>query len=290
MKPDLTGKVIVVTGANSGIGFVACKEFAQRGATLALVCRDRQKGLHAQELLQKLAVNEKPKLFLADLSSLAETQRVAAQLLEQYDAIDVLLNNAGGANEHHQLSPEGFEITFVSNHLSGFLLTLLLLPRIAKAAQTARARIVFSSSLGHKNSPLDFDDLNLLKNYGTLKAYGRSKLMNLLTAMALHDRYGQENIAVSSFHPGAVRTAIWRKGGWLSRLIGIIIYPFMRSENKGAETLIWLAAANDELALSPNGRYFMDKKPAQVADFATAEAAQRLYEVSSQLVEPWSTS
>jgi NAD(P)-dependent dehydrogenase (short-subunit alcohol dehydrogenase family) len=284
---DLAGKVIVVTGANSGIGFVASRNFAARGAELGIVCRNQEKGRRALELLKQESGNPKIQLFLADLSSLEETRKLASAIAAQYPAIHVLVNNAGGANPKRELTSEGFELTFVSNHLSNFLLTTALMPCLVRAASASRVRVVFTSSLGHKNSPLDFTDFNLAKGYSTLKAYGRSKLMNLLTAGALERRFGDSNMAFSSFHPGAVRTAIWSKGGALSRVLGFVMYPFMRSESKGAETLIWLATASDDAAENPQGRYFFDKKPAKIAAFATVEAGERLYQESNKLIAPW---
>ncbi len=286
-EQDLAGKVIVVTGANSGIGLVACKNFAARGAELAIVCRSAEKGRKTLELLKQGSGNTAIQLFLADLSSLSETKKLASALGAQYPAIHVLVNNAGGANAKRQLTSEGFELTLVSNHLSNFLLTTALMPCLVRAASDCRVRVVFTSSLGHKNSPIDFADFNLSKGYSTLKAYGRSKLMNLLTASALERRFGDSNMVFSSFHPGAVRTAIWSKGGALSRVLGILLYPFMRSESKGAETLIWLATSSDEAAVHAQGRYFVDKQPAEIASFATIEAGERLYLESTKLVTPW---
>lgn len=286
-KLDFAGKVVVVTGANSGLGFVACRYFAARGATLAIVCRNAEKGRIALDTLKQESGNHSIQLFLADLSSLAETKVLAESLAAEYPAIDILLNNAGGVNSRHQLTHEGFELTFVSNHLSNFLLTHALMPCLERAASKSRVRVVFTSSLGHTNSPLDFSDLNLMKGYTALKAYGRSKLMNLLTAQALHRRYGSNNIAFSSFHPGVVRTGIWAKGGTLARVVGFLMSPFMRDEDKGAETLIWLAASNDSAASSPEGGYFVDMRPAKIASFATEEAGERLYQESMQLISPW---
>ncbi|MFT4863692.1 MAG: NAD(P)-dependent dehydrogenase (short-subunit alcohol dehydrogenase family) [Pseudohongiellaceae bacterium] len=287
IEQDLAGKVVVVTGANSGIGLVASKNFAARGASLAIVCRSEERGHWALDLLKRESGNIAIELFLADLSSLAATKALAGELKARHSAIHILVNNAGGANAGHQLTTEGFELTFVSNHLSNFLLTETLLPCIERAASESLARIVFTSSLGHKNSPLDFADLNLEHGYSTLKAYGRSKLMNLLTAQTLHRRLGASNVAVSSFHPGAVRTAIWSKGGAVPRILGFVMYPFMRSEEKGAETLIWLATSQDEEALSPGGNYFFDKAPAKTAPFANEEAGERLYQESLKLIQPW---
>ncbi len=199
----------------------------------------------------------------------------------------MLCVNAGGANSKRQVTDEGFELTFAANHLGGFLLTQLLLPSLLNAAQSDQARIVFTSSLGHKSSPLDFDDLNMSKGYSGLKAYGRSKLMNLLTARELDRRFRDLQIVASSFHPGAVRTPIWSKGGTSGRLLGALLYPFMISTEKGADTMIWLASSADEQARHAEGHYFFKRRKASVAPFASDEAAARLWQVSMELVRPY---
>lgn len=288
LNEDLSEKVIVVTGANSGIGFEACLSFAKRGATLALVCRDRARGTAALEKIKEVSGNPSLALFVADFASLASVSDVAQEILKAYPSIDVLCNNAGAANSKRVITSEGFETTFVANHLSGLLLTMKLMPALLLgAASGPGVRIVFTSSLGHKNSPLDFEDLNLSEGYGTLKAYGRSKLMNLLTARSLDQRYRNDGVIVSSFHPGAVRTAIWSKGGLLARALGIVMYPFMWSVEKGADTLIWLASSNDEDALKAGGRYFFDRSTPSVAEFATDEAAEKLMATSQEILAPW---
>ena len=284
---DLEDKVFVVTGANSGIGFEAAKNFAARGAEVVLVCRDETKALQAIKEIEQATGSQKLVMELADFSSLASVRELGARLQNSYESIDVLCNNAGGANAGRKLTEEGFELTFVTNHLSGLLLTKMLLPQLLKRAQAAEARVIFTSSLGHKNSPIDFDNLNLDKDYSTMKAYGRSKLMNLLTARELHKRYGEQNLISASFHPGAVRTAIWSKGGIIARLLGLIMYPMMWSVEKGADTFIWLASSNDEKVLNAHGDYFFDRRKVRVADFATDEAAEKLWQVSEEIVAPF---
>lgn len=286
-KQDLSGKIYVVTGANSGIGLVAAEDFACRGAHVALVCRSEERGRHALETIRQHSGNPDVRLFIADFSSLDSVAAAARELLAAYPVINVLCNNAGGANGQRQVTEEGFERTFVTNHLSGFLLTRQLMPGLLAAAEQGEARVVFTSSLGHKNSPLDFDDLNLEKGYSTLKAYGRSKLMNLLTAREVQRRYGEHGIIASSFHPGAVRTAIWGKGGALASFLGLVMYPFMRSVEAGADTLIWLASSADPDARQANGQYFFDRRTPGIADFATDDAAERLWRQSEELVAPF---
>ncbi|MDD9889875.1 MAG: SDR family oxidoreductase [Gammaproteobacteria bacterium] len=284
---DLANKVYVVTGANSGIGFAAAENFASRGAALAIVCRSAERGTAALNAIRGKTNNTNINLFVADFTSLGSVVRVAQEINHSYDEIHVLCNNAGGANAGRTVTKDGFEKTFEANHLAGFLLTNLLMPKLLLAAAHDSARVVFTSSLGHKNSPLDFDDLNLEKDYSTLRAYGRSKLMNLLNAREIHKRYGDQGVIASSFHPGAVRTSIWKKGGILAAMLGIVMWPFMWSIKRGSDTFIWLASSNDEAALNANGNYFFDRRQVSIAPFATDEAAERLWRISEELVQPF---
>lgn len=284
---DLSDKVYIVTGANSGIGFFAASNFASRNASLGLVCRDRQKGERAVNEIIEMSGNTRVKLYQADFSSMNSVSKLADELLADYPRIDVLCNNAGGANARRIETAEQFETTFAINHLAGFLLTKKLLPAIIAGADSGIARIVFTSSLGHRNSPLDFDDLNLKNDYKTLKAYGRSKLMNLLTAREIQRRYGNENLVASSFHPGAVRTPIWGKGGSLARILGFVMYPFMVNIEKGSDTFIWLASSDDEASVNAGGNYFYGRRLENIAEFATDEAAEKLWELSGELIKPY---
>lgn len=286
-KKDLAGKVYIVTGANSGIGFYAAQNFASRGAQLAMVCRSKERGEHALNKLRVGTENSAVRLYLADFNSMQSVSKLADELLADYPKIDVLCNNAGGASGKRTETEDGFETTFAVNHLAGFLLTKKLLPAIIKGAESSLARIVFTSSYGHHNSPLDFDDLNLKEDYKTLKAYGRSKLMNLLTAREIQRQYGNKNLVVSSFHPGTVRTAIWGKGGNLARILGFLMYPFMLSIERGSDTLIWLASARDEASIDAGGGYFYQRKRARTAEFASDEAAEKLWQMSNDLIKPY---
>ena len=283
----LSGKNYVVTGANSGIGLFSARRFAQLGANVALVCRNEQRGSEAVTEIIATTGNANISLYLADFSSLASVSEMADNLLRDIPKIDVLCNNAGGANSSRTVTEEGFETTFVSNHLSSFLLTKKLLPAILNAAGEDLARIVFTSSYGHFNSALDFNDLGLKEGYGTLKAYGRSKLMNLLTARELQNRLAGKSVVASSFHPGAVRTPIWKKGGLLARLLGLILYPFMKSVAQGSATFIWLASSEDRASKGADGHYFYEGKRADTAKFATDEDAKRLWQISEELIAPY---
>ncbi len=159
------------------------------------------------------------------------------------------------------------------------------MPALERASTSGLARVVFTSSYGHENSPLDFDDLGLNNGYKTLTAYGRSKLMNLLTARELQRRVNH-NIVTSSFHPGAVRTPIWRKG-LLSGAIGVVIYPFMVSVEKGADTFIWLASSEDSASVNVMAIIFYQRRKVRIAAHATDADAERLWDVSEELVRPF---
>ncbi|MEC8995938.1 MAG: SDR family NAD(P)-dependent oxidoreductase [Pseudomonadota bacterium] len=143
---DLVGKVYVVTGANSGIGFAAASNFASRGAEVVMICRSPDLGLEALDKIRRNSNNNDQELFTADFSSLTSVSRVAKEILDKYPRIDVLCNNAGGANGSRRMTVEGFETTFAVNHLAGFLLTNKLLPALERAAEIDMARVVFNSS------------------------------------------------------------------------------------------------------------------------------------------------
>jgi NAD(P)-dependent dehydrogenase (short-subunit alcohol dehydrogenase family) len=282
---DLKSKTIVVTGANSGIGYEAALNFAQRGATVAIVCRDSVRGNTALQQIKQGSGNDKVQLFIADFSRLKTIPTLARQLLESYPSVDVLCNNAGSVHNNYEITDEGFEWTFVVNHLSNFVLTQWLLPRLLQSGSDDPVRIVFTSSVGHRNSAIDFDDLNLTGNYSILTAYGRSKLMNILTARELQQRHS--NIVVSSFHPGVVSTGIWKHGGFLVNILSYIARPFVLNAKQGAETLVWLATSNDQASRNANGDYFYQCRKSKTADFATDEAAAKLWQVSLNLAKPY---
>jgi NAD(P)-dependent dehydrogenase (short-subunit alcohol dehydrogenase family) len=284
---DLQNKVFIVTGANSGIGYVAAMDFARRGAEVVLVCRSQERGEKARQAISNDTGNQKVSLYIADFSDLGSVSRLADALLRNFPKVHVLCNNAGAANDTRVVTADGFELTFAANHLAGFLLTQKLLPALLLAGKDGQARVVFTSSLGHFNSALDFADFNLESNYGTLRSYGRSKLMNLLTARELHRRYHERGLVCSSFHPGAVRTPIWSKGGRLASMLGIAMYPFMITMQKGADTLIWLAGSDDAAARNADGKYFYQRQRAKTAAFATDDAAIRLWDASVKLTQPF---
>src|SRR5579883_917875 len=195
-------KVVAMTGATSGIGEVAAERLAEAGATILFVARDRAR---AEATLQRLrAKGAAPhRFYLADLSRLAEMKRVGAEIAADAPRLDVLVNNAGALFSARRVTPDGLEMTFALNHMSYFVLTAAL---IEKLKASAPARIVSTASAAHQGAQLDFDDLQNEKRYSGLRAYGRSKLCNILFTRELARRLQGTGVTANCLHPGFVAT------------------------------------------------------------------------------------
>ena len=174
---DMTGKVCLVTGASSGIGFETAKALADKGATVVTVSRSSGSGEQKTEAIRRQTNNRQVYFMPADLSSQAEIRRLAEEFQEKFERLDVLVNNAGLFVQERTTTVDGYELTFALNHLAYFLLTNLLLETVK---QSAPARIVNVSSGAESGGEIHFDDLMLRQNYSGWKAYGQSKLANLL--------------------------------------------------------------------------------------------------------------
>jgi NAD(P)-dependent dehydrogenase (short-subunit alcohol dehydrogenase family) len=205
--PDLTGKVIIVTGANSGIGFEAAKEFARKGAQTILACRSMDKAQTALSQIQAEITNAPVEIMQLDLAGLASVRQFADTFKAKYQRLDVLVNNAGIMMVPYGTTEDGFERQFGTNHLGHFALTGLLLDLILK---TPGSRVVNVSSSGHRMGSVDFDNLiyDGGNGYSPMRAYGRSKLANLLFTYELQRRFeaaGVEAMALAA-HPGSSST------------------------------------------------------------------------------------
>jgi len=182
---NLNDKTILVTGASDGIGKQTALELAGRGARVLLHGRDRQRLERTQENIQKATSSENLGLYLADFSSLAEVQRMAQEILDQEECLDVLVNNAGVYTPKPSLSAEGYELSFAVNHLAHFLLTMLLLDLLKASAP---ARIVVVASTAHSSRDIDYQNLCSVKSTSRWYAYERSKLANILFTYYLADQ------------------------------------------------------------------------------------------------------
>ncbi len=275
----MKGRVVVITGASSGIGRSAALAIAREGASLLLVCRDARKGAAAVSEIRSRTANRSVELAVADLSLLAGIRGAASEVRSRYPAVDVLINNAGLIIPARTLSPDGMEATFALNHLGYFLLTNLLLGVLTAAPA---ARIVNVASEAHKPGTIDFGDLMFEKGYNPFAAYARSKLANILFTYELARRLEGTTVTANAVHPGGVRTN-FRKD--LAGGIGLIFRAlkiFMRSPEKGAETVVWLAMSPDVRGVT--GKYFHDKKEIRSSEVSyDRDIAERLWEVSAAL-------
>ena len=277
----LTGKTVLVTGGTGGIGLATAAGLAGLGARVGIVGRDAGRARAAAERIRTGATGSEVDVFIADVSSQREVQRLAGQVLAAYPRLDVLVNNVGGYWATRHATEDGLERTFAVNHLAPFLLTHLLLDRLRSSAP---ARVVTVSSGAQAMGRIDFDDLQGERSYSGQRAYNQSKLANVLFTYELARRLEGSGVTANVLHPGVVRTAFGQEDsrGWM-RLMLPVVRPFMKTPERGAETSIYLASSPEVEGVS--GRYFANSKPktSSRASYDTA-AARRLWEVSAGLV------
>lgn len=279
MAAPMTGKTVLITGANSGIGKAAATELAKQGARIVMVCRDPDRGETARAEIMRASDSDDVDLLIADLASQAEIRQLAAEFKATYDRLDVLVNNAGVINGSRTLTVDGLESTFALNHLAYFLLTHELLD-VLKASPPAR--IINVASMGHKLGTIDFDDLQAEKRYDSLKAYNQSKLANILFTYELARRLAGSDLTTNCLHPGVVATNFGAGNATLFGLLVKLVKPFLRNPNKGAETTVHLASSPAVAGVS--GKYFVDCRPQRSSRESYDEAiAKRLWETSAAL-------
>ena len=264
--PSLRGRVVLITGATSGIGRATTLALAPLGPELVLLCRDRAKG-EGTAAAARAAGAASVDLLHADLGVQSEVRRAA-----------------GVVDQHVQRTEtaDGIEATFAVNHLAYFLFTTLLLDRLRASAP---ARIVNVASEAHKFGTLDFDDLQNARRYRVMNVYGQSKLANILFTAELARRLEGSGVTANSLHPGAVATGLGTNNGAWSRALIRLLRPFFRTPDDGAATSVHLATSPAVEGVS--GRYFAkcrEKTPSRAA--RDMDAARRLWAVSEQMTSP----
>jgi NAD(P)-dependent dehydrogenase (short-subunit alcohol dehydrogenase family) len=295
--PDQTGRRILITGANSGIGYYAALELARKGAHVLLACRDRGRGEAALARLRSEAPTASAELVLLDVASLASIRQVAERLLDEGLPLDILINNAGVYAPPKRLeTADGFEMQFGTNVLGHFALTALLFPAMQKAVGSTR--IVTIASIVHKRGKLNFEDLQATRSYSPGGAYAQSKLANLLLALEMDRRLRAEHSPVLSIaaHPGVANTALFAKGDFSSieragrKAMGKLFDLLLNSEPSGALPTLFAATATEAKHggyYGPQGFQEMrggDVGPAKIAPQALdLAAAKRLWETCEQL-------
>lgn len=274
---SMQGKTVLITGANSGMGLATTVEMARRGAAVIMACRSRQRGEEALAEAVRQSGSDKIRLLLCDLASFASIRAFAEVINAEYPVLDVLINNAGVMVFRRELTADGYELDLGVNHLGHFLLTMLLLDRLKAAAQ---GRIVVVASGAYKIGKLYLDDPTLSRGFTAAKAYGRSKLANILFTRELAERLKGTGVTVNCLHPGAVGTSIGvsRETGFGQRLMKLVGVLFQTSE-QGADTAIYLAAAPELSEVS--GQYYYRRKIKELSPRAKdPEAAARLWQWS----------
>jgi NAD(P)-dependent dehydrogenase (short-subunit alcohol dehydrogenase family) len=276
----MAGKVCLITGATAGIGTVTATVLAAQGAAVIVGGRNQRKAEETVAQIRAETGSNAVEHLLADFADLEQVREMAQVFEQRYSRLDVLVNNAGSFFITRQSTPYGVEMTFLVNHLAPFLLTNLLLETLKHSAP---ARIVNVSSEGHKMATMDFDDLGFKKGYAGMKAYGRSKLANILFAYELARRLDGHQVTANALHPGHVATDMWKTnfpiiGPALKWVMGF----FAETPEQGADNSIYLASSPDVEGIT--GKYFVKREPAQSSPISCdEETAQRLWETCESL-------
>jgi NAD(P)-dependent dehydrogenase (short-subunit alcohol dehydrogenase family) len=278
-KQTMTGKVAIVTGATSGIGEVTSLRLAEMGATLVMTGRDREKSDRIANEIRKKTGNTKVVYLVGDLSTQKDIRRLVDEFKSHFSRLDVLVNNAGAVFISRRESADGIEMTFGLNHLNYFLLTNLLLDTLVASAP---ARIVNVSSAAHQGARLNFADLENKKGYNGMRAYGQSKLDNLLFTYELARRLEGTGVTANAMHPGFVASNFAKNNlGILKPLISLIHIGAISPE-EGAQSSLYLATSLEVEGVS--GKYFIHKKAVTSSPASyDEEAARRLWEISEKL-------
>ncbi|NIP16402.1 MAG: SDR family NAD(P)-dependent oxidoreductase [Pseudomonadales bacterium] len=273
-------RCFLVTGTTSGIGLATARALATGGDTVVMANRDPARGESAAAELRDATGNPDVVNVVCDLSSLASVRTCANHTRDRFPSIDVLINNAGVWTAKPQLSADGYELAFATNHLGPFLLTHLLLEPLRAAGG---ARIVNVASVQHRAADLDLDHLTPRSPYRGLKAYSRSKLANVMTTLAFARRFDAAEISANCLHPGVVASNIVPENSPLLRRAARIVSGLMRSPASGAATSIYLATSQEMAGVT--GKYLdPDQRVIEPSRTARDEAAQdALWELSLEL-------
>jgi len=273
-------RTTVITGATSGIGKETALALAKKDHALYLLVRNTQKGDRVKDEIMAQTGNKSIFVVKCDLANLQSVREAADELKAKLFAINVLINNAGGIFNQRELSKDGFEMTFATNHLGHFALTMALMPLLEKG----HARIINVSSEAHNMGKADFDDLPWeQKSYSAIKAYGNAKLFNIYFTKSLAEKYADKGISSFALHPGLVKTAFGAGMSGFTKLLLWLASPFMISAEEGAQTSIFLATEPGIDAKSC--QYFKKKKMAKSSVLSWSEANRnKLWDISKKLV------
>lgn len=274
-------KNCLITGATSGIGKAAALKLADTGASLILLSRNEKKG---EKICNQIRGknNTQVKFYNADISSMKQVRNVSEKIKSDFNHIDVLINNAGARFDNYFKNDEGIELTFATNHLGHFLLTLSLIAMLKKSPQ---GRIINISSAAHANGTEELYDIVAPEHYDRRLAYGRSKLANLYFTYELASRLQSSKITVNAVDPGGVATNFSRNNGiisWMKHYLSYILNLKLISPQKASETVVYLASSDEVGRIS--GKYFFEKKEINSSSASySKETAMKLWQLSLKL-------
>ena len=290
--PSQQGRLAIVTGANSGIGYQTAKYLARAGATVILACRHRERGETARALIVAGQPAAKVEMRVLDVADLDSVRRFAAEFLSEDRPLDLLINNAGVmAIPERRTTPQGFEMQFGTNHLGHFALTGLLLPALLRQPES---RVVTVASIAHKGGRLNFDDLNAERSYDPRGAYQQSKLANLVCGLEFDRRLRAHAAKTASViaHPGVAVTNIVSNGmgtGLKGRIVNALLPFVAQSDDRGSWPLVYAATSPDAHGggyYGPDGIAEIKGAPTEVKPKPHAldpATGKRLWEVSEEL-------
>lgn len=258
---DLTGRVMLVTGATSGLGLVAARQLAANGATVVLLGRDAAKTAGVRVALAAETGNDSVTTVVADMGDLAAVRRVADEISERFERLDVLVHNAGALSATRQVAPAAggaapLELTVASQVVGPFLLTSLLLPLLERSGASSPARVITMSSGGMYATGLHVDDLQMGDDYKGSEQYARAKRAQVTLNEMWAERHPDRKVVFHAMHPGWADTPGVRDSLPTFRKV---VGPLLRSPEQGADTLVWLAADDGE-PLAHSGSFWLDRK------------------------------
>ena len=276
------GKICVITGTTSGVGYQAAIRFAKAGAKIVTIVRSKDKAEKLCAELRELSTYE-PDYYIADFANLTEVRKAAEAILAKYTRIDILVNNAGVHMTTRQITVDGYETAFAVNHLASFLITSLLLKRIVESAPS---RIIQVNSEGHRFNGLQIDDLNWEKRkYGGYGGYGASKTAQLMTVWELNDLLHGKGVTINAIHPGAVKSNIGTNNGklynWFSRFL---IQPTLKNPSISGDAIYYMASSPEMEGLS--GKFFnLTNEEIPAPHALNRELGKQIFQRSKELVQ-----
>jgi len=276
---SMAGEVVLVTGANSGIGRATALGLARLGATVVMLCRSARRGERALRWVREQSGNDDVHLILADLSRREDIFGAARDFKSRFRRLDVLVNNAGLVTRKRRLTTDGFELQFFVNHLAYFMLTGLLLDLLKDCAPS---RIINVASTAHSRGTLDFENLQGESHYNGWQQYGNTKLANIVFTYALARRLEGSGVTANCLHPGVIHTNLMSNYSKVVNGLWFLLQGFFKKPDEGARTPVFLASSPD--VANESGKYYRNCAPMGTTEESNDPTVQRrLWEVSETL-------